>query len=209
MAEKRENRQKHPIDFKRMDDETNAQLYARGQRWVGAVDKRNKRCVVLAGLLEKLNDGKHIQNRTLQTHLTKEQFAAMEAAWAQQMLIRSGSKQKPAVIKQYEALMNRIQLQDVKAKELLKRGHLEGAEQIREQCKTEIAALLNFIREAVTEDDAIEAWLDRPLPASAPTVIIDAMPRSITSTSKSSVVVRKTKTDIKWEAIQAAMRELE
>lgn len=209
MAEKRENVQKHPIDFKRMDDETNAQLYARGQRWVGAVDKRNRRYVALAELLEKLSDGKHVQNRTLQTHLTKGQFAAMEAAWAQQMLIRSGSKQKPDAIQQYEAQLSRVQLQDVKAKDLLKRGHLEGAEQIREQCKTELAALLNFIREAVAEDDAIEEWLDRPLSASAPTVTIDAMPRSITSTSKSSVVMRKTKTDIKWEAIQAAMRELE
>ncbi|MBE1290098.1 MAG: hypothetical protein GJ679_08850 [Rhodobacteraceae bacterium] len=209
MAEKRENRQKRLIDFKRMDDETNAQLYARGQRWVGAVDKRNKRYVALAELLEKLNHGKHIQNRTLQTHLTKEQFAAMEAAWAQQMLIRSGSKQKPAVIKQYETLLNRVQLQDVKAKELLKRGHLEGAKQLDDQVAAKLTALLNFIREAVSEDDTMEAWLDRPLPASAAVVSLDAMPRCITSTSKSSLVVRKTKTDIKWEAIQAAMRELE
>ena len=209
MAEKRENRQKRPIDFKSRDDETNAQLYARGQRWVGAVDKRNKRYVALAELLEKLNDGKHIQNRTLQTHLTKEQFASMEAAWAQQMLIRSGSKQKPAAVKQYEALLSRLQLQDVKAKDLLKRGYLEGAKQVDEQVTAELAALLKYIREAVIEDAAIEAWLDRPLPPSATVVSLDAMPRSITSTSKSSTVIRKTKTDIKRDAIEAAMRDLE
>ena len=120
-----------------------------------------------------------------------------------------GQQTKASSCKQYEALLSRLQLQDVKAKDLLKRGYLEGAKQVDEQVTAELAALLKYIREAVIEDAAIEAWLDRPLPPSATVVSLDAMPRSITSTSKSSTVIRKTKTDIKRDAIEAAMRDLE
>jgi hypothetical protein len=94
---------KHPLTFKRKDDETNAQLYARGQQWVGAVQYRQRRYIALAELDIALRSGKHVQNRTLQTHLTEAQYTAMQAAWEQQQLIRSSSHKKPTAIKYYEA----------------------------------------------------------------------------------------------------------
>ena len=199
---------KHPLTFKRKDDETNAQYYARGQQWVGAVDKRNRRYIALAELEILLRNGKHVQNRTLQTHLTQAQYAAMQAAWEQQQLIRSGSKQKPHVIKYYEAELNRVQLQDTKAKDLHKRGHADGAAAIEELCRAQLLDLRNKFNAAVTADPTLQQWLDRPIPAANNTLSTDDMPRSITSNSKSSKVVRKSKADIKLEAVQAAMREL-
>lgn len=200
---------KHPLTFKHKDDETNAQLYARGQQFVGAVDKRNRRYIALAELETQLRNSKHVQNRTLQTHLTPAQYAAYEAAQEQQKLIRSGSKQKPQAIKHYETELNRVQLQDTKAKDLHKRGHTDGAAAIEELCKTQMLDLLDDLRAAVLSDPALQQWLDRPIPAADSTLSIDAMPRSITSSSKSSLVQRRSKAEIKLAAVQAALRELE
>jgi hypothetical protein len=200
---------KHPLTFKRKDDETNAQLYARGQQFVGAIDERNKRYIALAELRGRLRRGKHVQNRALQTHLTPAQYAAYEAAQAQQKMIRSGSKQKPHLIKHYETELNRVQLQDTKAKELHKRGHAEGAAAIEELCRTQLVDLRNKFNAAVLFDPTLQQWLDRPIPANDSALSIAAMPRSITSSSKSSLVQRKSPAQIKLEAVSAAMQELE
>ena len=200
---------KHPLTFKRKDDETNAQLYARGQQWVGAVQYRQRRYIALAELDIALRSGKHVQNRTLQTHLTEAQYTAMQAAWEQQQLIRSSSHKKPTAIKYYEAELNRVQLQDTKAKDLHKRGHTDGAAAIEELCRTQTQALLAQLVTEITADPELQQWLDRPIPANIGIVSVVDLPRSITSNSKSSVVVRKSKSAIKLEAVQAAMQELE
>ena len=69
--------------------------------------------------------------------------------------------------------------------------------------------LLSDISAAVTADPTLLQWLDRPIPAANNTLSTDDLPRSITSNSKSSKVVRKSKADIKLEALHAAIRELE
>lgn len=200
---------KHSLTFKRADDETNAQLYARGQQWVGAVQYRQRRYIALAELDIALRSGKHVQNRTLQTHLTEVQYAAMQAAWEQQQLIRSSSHKKPTAIKHYEAELNRVQLQDTKAKDLRKRGHTDGAAAIEELCRTQTQALVAQLITAITADPELQQWLDRPIPADIGIVSVVDLPRAITSNSKSSAIVRKSKSAIKLEAVQAAMQELE
>jgi cell pole-organizing protein PopZ len=200
---------KHPLTFKRKDDEKDAELYARGQQFVGAVQQRQRRYIALADVLAQLQNGKHVQNRTLDTHLTAAQYAAYEAAQAQQKLIRSGSKQKPHVIKYYETELNRVQLQDTKAKDLHKRGHADGAAAIEELCRTQLVDLRNKFNAAVMSDPTLQHWLDRPIPANDSTLSIAAMPRSITSSSKSSLIQRKSPAQIKLDAVQAAMRDLE
>jgi len=196
------------LEFKRKDNETNAQLYKRGQQFVGAVQQKQRRYIALAELETQLRNGKHVQNRTLQTHLTQAQYTAIQAAWTQQQLIRSGSKQKPDAIKRYEAELNRAQLQDIKAKDLYKRGHADGAAAIQELCTIQIQTLIAEIEAAIIDDPTLSQWLDRPIPTADSTLAVDQMPRAITSSSKSCRVVRKSKADIKLEAVQAAMREL-
>ena len=200
---------KHPLTFKRKDDETNAQLYTRGQQWVGAVQDRHRTYIALAELKAQLKAGKHVQNRTLRTHLTAAQYAAKQAAAQQQKLMRSGSKLKPQAIKHYEAELNRVQLQDVKAKDLRRRGHNEGASATEELCKTQLVDLLSELRAAVSDDPALAQWLDRTIPEAAAALNTDDMPRSITSNSKSCRVQRKSPAQIKLDAVSAAMPELE
>lgn len=200
---------KRPLTFKRKDDETNPQLYARGQQWIGTVQNRQRRYIALSELGIALRSGKHVQNRTLQIHLTEAQYAAMQAAWEQQKLMRSNSSKKPIAIKDYEAELNRVQLQDIKAKDLALRGHAQGSAAIEELCRTQMQTLLTNISVAVAADPDLAHWLDRPIPAHTSTLSVEDLPRSITSSSKSSLVVRKSKSDIKLAAVQAAMQELE
>ena len=197
------------LAFKPKDYETKTQFYKRGQQFVGAVQRQQRRYIALAELELQLRDSKHVQNRTLQTHLTQDQYTAMQAAWTQQQLIRSGSKHKPDAIKLYEAGLNSAQLQNVKAKELHKQGHADGASAMQDLCKTQMQSLLTQIQAAITNDPTLSQWLDRQIPAANSSLTVDQMPRSITSNSKSCLIVRKSKADIKLEAVQAAMRELQ
>jgi hypothetical protein len=69
--------------------------------------------------------------------------------------------------------------------------------------------LRNKFNAAVLFDPTLQQWLDRPIPANDSALSIAAMPRSITSSSKSSLVQRKSPAQIKLEAVSAAMQELE
>jgi hypothetical protein len=209
MTDKTESKKKRTLDFKRKDSEKDVEVYSRGQRWIGAAQDRQRRYIALAELEQKLRAGKHVQNRLLDTHLTAKQYAAMQAAWEQQKLMRSGSKLKPQAIKHYEADLNRVQLQDVKAKDLHKRGHSEGAAATEELCKSQMQDLLADLRTAVSADPALAQWLDRTIPEADTAMSVDDMPRSITSNSKSCRVRRKSIGENKLDAVTAAMRELE
>ncbi|WP_420588006.1 hypothetical protein [Marivita sp.] len=52
--------------------------YMRAVKLIGPIDKRNRRIVELAQIEQKLRDGEHVQNRTLQTWLTAEEYAEID-----------------------------------------------------------------------------------------------------------------------------------
>ena len=196
------------LQFNHNQDESNIDLYRRGQQFVGAIQARNRRYIELAELLSNLKQGQHVQNRSLQTHLTSSEYDAMLAEWARQQLIRSGSKHKPEAIKRYEEELNRVQLQHIKAEDLAQRGHDDSAAAMTKLCSSQLTVLLHQLAADLAVDGTLEQWLDRPIPI-AQTLIVHHMPRAITSASKDSQVQRKTKADVKIAAVKSAMWALE
>lgn len=182
--------------------------YLTNARLLTAQDRRNRRLVELAMIDEKLRAGKHVQNRTLETWLTEDEFAEIDARWAQQKRSRASSKDKPDALKEYEARLKRAQFFDGKAQGERKQGKLNAAEVSLAACNDELDALMDFAREQIEEDAAFVDWLDRPLPRSDLTPTLDAMPRSITSSSKDSRVQRKRISDIKREVVTEAIAKL-
>ena len=193
--------------FTRRPGETAVEAYTRGKRWVGERDQRNKRFLALAELRQKLQDGKHVQNRTLQTHLTQEQYEQMLQDWARQQLIRSGSKHKPTAVKSYEGQLKSVQLDYAKAARLQDTGHAEAAVALENQCNTRLQALVAELEAAAEHEPALADWFDRPIAAQR-AVDLSSAPRCITSQSKSNRVTRKTKAQVKLDAVNAAMDEL-
>lgn len=175
---------------------------------VGPIDDRNRRIVELAEIEEKLRDDKHVQNRTLETWLTAEEFAEIDKRWQQQKLIRSGSKLKPDSIKVYEAMLKQAQFYDAKARGEEERGNAAAAKASRDICQTKLSDLLIYLNDNSARDPAFTTWLDRDISASTDNLTLQDMPRSITSTGKDVRVQRQSISEVKIAVINEVLRSL-
>ena len=61
-----------------------------------------KRLPKLQAIADKLKRGENVQNRQLQTWLTDDEYAQLEAEWEEQLELRSELKDKPSDLKRYE-----------------------------------------------------------------------------------------------------------
>ena len=56
----------------------------------------------LEGIADKLKRGENVQNRQLQTWLSDDEYAQIEAEWQEQLDLREELKDKPNDLKRYE-----------------------------------------------------------------------------------------------------------
>ena len=65
--------------------------------------EESKRLNKLEGIADKLKRGENVQNRQLQTWLSKDEYEQLEYEWQEQLERRSELKDKPSDLKRYEA----------------------------------------------------------------------------------------------------------
>ena len=56
----------------------------------------------LEAIADKLKRGENVQNRQLQTWLSEDEYAQLEAEWQEQLELREELKDKPSDLKRYE-----------------------------------------------------------------------------------------------------------
>jgi len=59
--------------------------------------EESKRLAKLEAIADKLKRGENVQNRQLQTWLSVDEYAQLEAVWQEQLELRSHLKDKPSV----------------------------------------------------------------------------------------------------------------
>ena len=64
--------------------------------------EETKRFAKLESIAAKPKCGENVQNRQLQTLLSEDEYAQIEAEWQEQLELRSELKDKPSDLKQYE-----------------------------------------------------------------------------------------------------------
>ena len=64
--------------------------------------EETKRLAKLEAIAEKLRRGENVQNRQLQTWLSEDEYAQIEAEWQEQLALRETLKDKPIELKRYE-----------------------------------------------------------------------------------------------------------
>jgi len=183
--------------------ETRAEIAAKAGRYLGIIDRRNKRTVELAELLELLKSGKHVQNRTLENNLTADEFAEIDRLWQQQIKMRTPSSKKPQALKTYEAWLKQASFYDTKARGEEQRGRYQAAAKSKAACIDELQQLYNYTENEIRSDPEFATWLDRPLPEDRSSLTVEGMPRSITSLSTKAK--RMTILDCKIAAVDAAL----
>lgn len=64
--------------------------------------EETKRLAKLESIVDKLKLGENVQNRQLQTWLSDDEYAQIEAEWQEQLGLRCELKDKPSDLKRYE-----------------------------------------------------------------------------------------------------------
>ena len=64
--------------------------------------EEERRLSKLEAIVSKLRRGENVQNRQLQTWLSSDEYAQIEAEWQEQIELREELKDKPSDLKRYE-----------------------------------------------------------------------------------------------------------
>ena len=73
--------------------------------------EETKRLAKLESIADKLQRGENVQNRQLQTWLSEDEYAQIEAEWQEQLTLRETLKDKPNYLKRYEEELREARFQ--------------------------------------------------------------------------------------------------
>ena len=62
----------------------------------------------LGAIADKLKRGENVQNRQLQTWLSEDEYAQIEAEWQEQLELRNELKDKPSDLKHYNKKLEKV-----------------------------------------------------------------------------------------------------
>ena len=143
----------------------------------------------IAKHLERLRQGVDVQLRDIKSVLTAEQYAAMEAAWAEQLALRKPAK--PEGVRSYEQLLNKAvvlhgQLDAYSGRmpktKQLHVGRTERIADLKNRTDRAFEDALERLQEIAAADPSVQVWFDRDLDFSFDTHIgLDDVPPNLSS----------------------------
>lgn len=162
-------------------------------------DEQQKRLSKLKDIFDKLKRGENVQNRQLQTWLTSDEYAQIEAEWREQLEIRNELKIKPTELRRYEDKLKKATFFFNRAEGYSRRGNNLTAEAFYRQSRRLCEEALETLHEILLCDVSIRFWLDRDVSfkvVEGQSADIASLPRLITSRSIESIgsdcrIVRK------------------
>lgn len=183
---------------------------AKAKAKVRAIDE--KRLEKLLAIKAKLEQGTHVQNRDLQTWLTKEEFAEIEAGWEMELERRENLYgEKPDAIREYETRLARAILlysrADYASQKQIK---TQTASNLMHQSNVEFERALAWLEESLGLDPSLQQWLDRAFDASV-NLDPDSVPRVVTSRSimKQGGISKRNIADIKFQVVSNAIAAMQ
>lgn len=175
--------------------------------------KESKRLAKLEHICEQLRRNENVQNRTLQTWLTAGEYAAIEADWNEQKQIRAEIKDKPAELREYEALLRKPILAHNRAEYFSNRGKHQTAKKLFVEAEVQFERVLEYLCEQIALDPSLQQWIDRDVdmsPDSNISLSPVGMPRVITSRSLDKEIgglqtAKMTKNEVKLSVVERAI----
>ena len=162
-------------------------------------------------ILDKLENGRHVQNRDLKRWLTEDEFAAIEHEWENQKELREELKDKPDEIIEYQKRLKKALFAYNKADNHSAKHNRQAAKKGFGNADTHFEKLLEYLQEIIDADPALCEWFDTtPDFSTRGNISIDpiGIPRVITSRSldvKSRHHRKLTKNQVKRNIVSHAM----
>jgi hypothetical protein len=194
------------------------------QRWILEIFRSSlemkrddeTRAKKLGGILDRLKQGKNVQNRDLQTWLSAEAFEQIETEWTSQKTLRADLEKKPAAIVEYERRLKRATFTYHRADSFSLRGKAATAKRMFDAADALFERLLEHLREIVEADPGLIIWFDREIDFDKFGLTPGSVPLCVTSKSLlnggrgSGVMIGKQrKLEVKIAAVEEDLARLE
>ena len=148
--------------------------------------KEAKRLAKLETIADKLKRGENVQNRQLQTWLSEDEYAQIEAEWQEQLELRVELKEKPSDLKRYEEKLKQATFNYNRAEGYSSKGKYSTAKKFYNKCESLCEEALEKLQEILHYDSTLRVWFDRDISfevGGSLSADIVSLPRLVTSRS--------------------------
>ena len=148
--------------------------------------EETKRLNKLEAIADKLRRGENVQNRQLQTWLSEDEYAQIEAEWQEQLELREELKDKPSDLKRYEEKLKQATFNYNRAEGYSKKGKHSTAKKFYNKCESLCEDALEILQEILHSDSTLRIWFDREISFEVGGELsadIVSLPRLVTSRS--------------------------
>jgi hypothetical protein len=155
-----------------------------------------------------------VQNRQLQTWLSEDEYACIEAEWQEQLALREELKDKPSELKRYEAKLRKAVMMCNRADAYHRKGRKAAASSLDAKCESLCKDALEILHKIVTADPSLQLWFDRELDFAHGSLIdanLSSLPRLVTSRStekQRSDIRLMNKREVKRNVVERAMQAI-
>ena len=176
--------------------------------------EETKRPAKLEVIAEKLRRGENVQNRQLQTWLSDDEYAQIEAEWQEQLALRETFKDKPSELKRYEEKLKEAIMMRNRSDAYHRKGNKASAYKLDSKCESLCEDALEILQEIVQYDASLQIWFDRELDFGHGSLIdasIGNLPRLVTSRSidkKRGDIRLASKQSVKLAVVERAMHNI-
>ena len=125
--------------------------------------EETKRLSKLEGIADKLKRGENVQNRQLQTWLSDDEYAQIEAEWQEQLELRGELKEKPSDLKRYEEKLKQATFNYNRAEGYSSKGKHNTAKKFYNKSESLCEDALEILQEILHYDSSLRVWFDRDI----------------------------------------------
>ena len=123
--------------------------------------EETKRLSKLEAIADKLKRGENVQNRQLQTWLSEDEYAQIEAEWQEQLELREELKEKPNDLKRYEEKLREATFNYNRAEGYSSKGKHSTAKKFYNKSESLCEDALEILQEILHSDSSLRVWFDR------------------------------------------------
>ena len=182
MSEWLDNQKVPNSNFRKLLQERNEKANPRRKLTV----EEPKRLAKLEAIADKLKHGENVQNCQLQTWLSDDYYAQIEAKWQEQRELREELKDKSSDLKRYEEKVREATFNYNRAEGYSRKGRRSTAKKFYNKSETLCEDALEILQEILRYDSTLRVWFDRDISFEVGgdlSADIVSLPRLVTSRS--------------------------
>jgi hypothetical protein len=173
-----------------------------------------KRLAKLEAIADKLRRGENVQNRQLQTWLSDDEYAVIDAEWQEQLELREELKEKPSELKRYEEKLKQATFNYNRAEGYSSKGKHSTAKKFYDKSESLCEDALEILQEILHYDSSLRVWFDRDISFEVGgdlSADIVSLPRLVTSRSNEKLTDDSrltSKQGVKLSVVERAMHNI-